>query len=49
MNKLDYYTLLVTVVSIYKGHLKRSWTHLITRSQNFVEVQWWSLFQSTSL
>jgi hypothetical protein len=25
------------------------WTHLITLSQNFVEVQWLPLFQSTSL
>jgi hypothetical protein len=35
--------------SLYKGRLKISWTHLITPSQNFVEVWWHSLFQSTSL
>jgi hypothetical protein len=34
---------------IYKVHLQSSWTHLITLSWNFVAVQWWSLFQSTSL
>jgi hypothetical protein len=33
----------------YEGCLKSLWTHLIPQSQNFVEVQWWSLFQSTSL
>jgi hypothetical protein len=31
-----------------EGHCKSSWTHLITLSQNFVKVQWWSLFRSTS-
>jgi hypothetical protein len=34
---------------MYEGHLKSSWTHLITLSQNFVEVQWRFLFWSTSL
>jgi hypothetical protein len=33
----------------YEGCLKSSWTYLITQSQNFMEVQWWSLFWSTSL
>jgi hypothetical protein len=33
----------------HEGCLKSSWTHLITPSQNFVEVRWRSLFQSTSL
>jgi hypothetical protein len=33
----------------YEDHLQSSWTHLITPSWNFVEVQWQSLFQSTSL
>jgi hypothetical protein len=37
------------VLAIYKGHLQSSWTHFITPSWNFVEVQWWSLFWSTSL
>jgi hypothetical protein len=32
-----------------KGHLKSSWTHLITPSQDFVKVEGRSLFQSTSL
>jgi len=35
--------------TMYEGHLKSLWTHLITPSQNFVTVQWWSLFQNTSL
>jgi hypothetical protein len=26
-------------IEMYEGHLKSSWTHLITLSQNFVEVQ----------
>jgi hypothetical protein len=34
---------------MYKGHLQSLWTHLITLSQKFVDVQWQSLFQSTSL
>jgi hypothetical protein len=29
--------------------LQSSWTHLITPSQNFVEVRWRSFFRSTSL
>jgi hypothetical protein len=33
----------------FEGHLKSSWTRLIMPSWNFVEVQWWSLFRSTSL
>jgi hypothetical protein len=33
----------------YEGRLQSSWTHLITPSQNFVEVRWRSLFRSTSL
>jgi hypothetical protein len=33
----------------YEGHLQSSRTHLITLSRNFVEVQWQSLFRSTSL
>jgi hypothetical protein len=33
----------------YTRALQSSWTHLITPSRNFVEVQWRSLFQSTSL
>jgi hypothetical protein len=33
----------------YEGSLKSSWTHLITPSQNFVEVRWRSLFRGTSL
>jgi hypothetical protein len=32
----------------YERRLKSSWTHLITRSRNFVEVRWRSLFRSTS-
>jgi hypothetical protein len=32
-----------------EDRLKSSWTHLITPSQNFVEVRWRSLFPSTSL
>jgi hypothetical protein len=28
---------------MYEGRLKSSWTHLITPSQNFVEVRWRSL------
>jgi hypothetical protein len=35
--------------SSYEGRLQSSWTHLITSSQNFVEVRWRSLFRSTSL
>jgi hypothetical protein len=31
------------------GRLKSLWSHLIAASQNFVEVQWLSLFQNTSL
>jgi hypothetical protein len=31
------------------GRLQISWTHLITPSQNSVEVRWRSLFRSTSL
>jgi hypothetical protein len=34
---------------IDEGLLQNSWTHLITPSRNFVEVQWRSLFRSTSL
>jgi len=34
---------------LYEGHLQSLWTHLITPSQNFVEVWWLSLLQSTSL
>jgi hypothetical protein len=34
---------------MYEGHLESSWTHVITLSWNFVEVQWQSLFWSTSL
>jgi hypothetical protein len=43
------------VVFIIQSHNKVStclqslWTHFITPSWKFVEVQWWSLFQSTSL
>jgi hypothetical protein len=33
---------------MYEGRLKSLWTHLITLSQNFMEVQWWSLLRSTS-
>jgi hypothetical protein len=32
---------------IHEGHLKTSWTDLITSRLNFLEVQWWSLFLST--
>jgi hypothetical protein len=32
----------------YEGRSQSLWTHLITPSRNFVEVQWWSLFRSTS-
>jgi hypothetical protein len=43
-------TKLVTDCTInYEGHLESLWTHLITLSQNFVEVWWWYLFWSTSL
>jgi hypothetical protein len=42
-------TTLCICSQIHEGRLKSSWTHLITPSQNFVEVQWWSLFWSTSL
>jgi hypothetical protein len=38
-----------SIYLMYKGHLQSTWTHIITPSQNFVEVQWWFLFQSTSL
>jgi hypothetical protein len=34
---------------MYVGGLQSSWTHLITQSQNFVEVRWRSLYRSTSL
>jgi hypothetical protein len=34
---------------IHEGHLKSSWTHLITPSRNFVEVRWRSRFRSTFL
>jgi hypothetical protein len=34
---------------MYEDRLKSSWTHLITPSQNFMEVRWRSLFRSTSL
>jgi hypothetical protein len=33
----------------YDNRLQSSWTHLITPSQNFMEVRWRSLFRSTSL
>jgi hypothetical protein len=33
---------------IYEGRFKSLWTRLITASRNFVEVQWRSLFRSTS-
>jgi hypothetical protein len=33
----------------YEGCLQSLWTHFVTLSWNFVEVWWWSLFQSTSL
>jgi hypothetical protein len=32
------FTLLVLLPAIYEGHLKSSWTNLITLSQNFTEV-----------
>jgi hypothetical protein len=32
----------------YEARLKSSWTHIITPSRNFVEVQWRSVFRSTS-
>jgi hypothetical protein len=34
---------------IHEGCWQSSLIHLITLSQNFVEVWWWSLFRSTSL
>jgi hypothetical protein len=34
---------------LYEDRLQSSWTHLIKPSRNFVEVQWQSLFRSTSL
>jgi hypothetical protein len=34
---------------LYEGRLKTSWTHLITPTQNSVEVRWRSLSQNTSL
>jgi hypothetical protein len=34
---------------LHEGRLQTSWTHLITRSRNFVEVRWRSLLLSTSL
>jgi hypothetical protein len=34
--------------TLYDGRLKSSWTHFITPSRNFVEVQWRSLFRNTS-
>jgi hypothetical protein len=34
---------------MYEDRLQSSWTHLITPSQNFVEVRWLSLFLNTSL
>jgi hypothetical protein len=36
-------------IHIHEGRLQSSWAHLITPSQNFVEVRWRSLFRSTSL
>jgi hypothetical protein len=36
-------------IPLYKGRLKSSWTHLITPTRNFVEVQWRSLSRSASL
>jgi hypothetical protein len=45
--------LLIVIVGLccglYESRLQSSWTHLITPSRNFVEVQWRSLFWSTSL
>jgi hypothetical protein len=40
---------LYTPNTIYEGRSQSSWTHLITPSRNFVEVQWRSLFRNTSL
>jgi hypothetical protein len=36
-------------INIWEGRLRSSWTHLITQSRNFLEVQWRSLFRNTSL
>jgi hypothetical protein len=35
--------------SMCEGSLKISWTHLITRGRNFVEMRWRSIFRTTSL
>jgi hypothetical protein len=37
------------ITRLYQGSLKSLWTHLITPSQNFVEVRWRPLFRNTSL
>jgi hypothetical protein len=34
---------------VYENRLQISWIHVVSPSQNFVEVQWRSLFRSTSL
>jgi hypothetical protein len=39
---------LMKFLSMYGGRLQSSWTHLVTPSQNFVEVRWRSIFRSTS-
>jgi hypothetical protein len=36
-------------IYIYEGRLQSSWTHVITPNRNFVEMQWRSLFRSTSV
>jgi hypothetical protein len=41
--------LLTSLALLYEGRLQSPGTHLITPSWNFVEVQWRSLFRSTSL
>jgi hypothetical protein len=43
------YNIWWSVIRLYDGSLKNSWTHLITQSRNFVGVRWRSLLQSTSL
>jgi hypothetical protein len=39
----------IKIPGTYEGRLQSSWTHLITPSRSFVEMQWRSLFRNTSL
>jgi hypothetical protein len=44
---IDWMGCLFSTRAVWK--VRGSWTHLITLSQNFVEMRWWSFFQSTFL